>query len=120
MAQRGVNKATLLGNIGNTPLIRYTPQQQPVAIFQVATGEYWKEEGTGKPRERTDWHDIVVFNPTLAALVRDKAKQGMAIYLEGVMRKKQWKDDLGIDREKTEVIVDGFQGVIQLLSNKEV
>ncbi len=120
MAQRGINKGIILGNIGNAPLIRYTPQQQPVAIFQVATGEYWKEEGTGKNKERTDWHDVVVFNPVLATLIRDKAKQGMTIYVEGIMRKKAWKDDQGIEREKTELIVEAFQGSIQLMPNKEV
>ncbi|MIE73185.1 single-stranded DNA-binding protein, partial [Salmonella enterica subsp. diarizonae] len=62
MAQRGLNKVSLIGYVGQDPEIRYTADKQPVAVFSVATGESWKDKETGETRERTQWHRIVVYN----------------------------------------------------------
>ncbi len=119
MALRGINKHTIIGNIGQAPNIRYTAQQQAVAVFQVATGEYWKEKGTGKPKEKTDWHNVVVFNHTLAEVIRDRAKAGTKVYIEGKSVTRKWKDDNGIEHSITELVVEGFHGIVQLLSPNE-
>lgn len=119
MALRGINRVTLLGNIGKTPTIRYTAQQEAVAVFQVATGEYWTEKGSGKHKEKTDWHNVVIFNGKLAEVIRDKAKSGSQIYIEGKNVTRKWKDDNGFEHTITEVVVEGFHGLIQLISNNE-
>ena len=115
MALRGINKVTLLGNIGQTPTIRYTAKQEAVAVFQVATGEFWKEKGTGKPKEKTYWNNVVVFNATLAEAIRDHAKSGTKVYLEGKSVNRKWVDDNNVEQYINEVVVEGFHGIVQII-----
>ena len=76
MAQRGVNKVILVGNVGNEPEIRYTSSGQAVANLSLATSEVWKDKTTGDKQERTEWHRIVSFGKS-AEIVRDYIKKGI-------------------------------------------
>lgn len=114
MAAKGVNKVTLLGHIGQEPEVRYNNSGKPIATFTTATGEYWRDKATGEQRESTEWHKIVVFGK-LAEIIKDKAKKGTQIYLEGKNKTTKWQDENGKDHYTTEVVVEGFQGVIQIL-----
>ena len=116
MAQRGLNKVCLIGHVGQDPEVRYTADKQPVAVFSVATGEIWKDKGTGETKERTQWHRIVVYNK-LAEIAATYLKKGMQVYLEGRLQVRKWQDSLGAERISPEVVID-INGMLQLLSNK--
>lgn len=114
MAAKGVNEITLLGHIGQDPDVRYNNSGKPIATFTLATGEYWRDKATGEQRESTEWHKVAVFGK-LAEIIKDKAKKGTQIYLKGKNKTTKWQDENGKDHHTTEVVVEGFQGVIQIL-----
>lgn len=99
---QGVNKVTLLGNLGADPEIRYMPSGDPIANLSIATSTSWKDRQTGERREHTEWHRVVLKNH-LAELARDYLKKGSKVYLEGSNRTRKWTGQDGIDRFTTEV-----------------
>jgi len=116
MAQRGLNKVCLIGFVGQDPEIRYTAEKQPVAVFSIATGDTWKDKETGEQKERTQWHRIVVYNK-LAEIAGEYLKKGTHVYIEGRLQIRKWVDNIGAERQSTEIVVD-INGMLQMLSNK--
>ena len=113
----GVNKATLLGNLGADPEIRNLKDGTNVANFTVATSETWNDKASGERCEKTEWHRVVIFGK-LADVVAKYMKKGSRVYLEGKMQTRKWTDKEGVDRYTTEVIISGFGGVLQMLDKK--
>ncbi|EDQ7230740.1 single-stranded DNA-binding protein [Salmonella enterica subsp. enterica] len=116
MAQRGLNKVSLIGYVGQEPEIRYTADKQPVAVFSVATGDTWKDKDTGETKERTQWHRIVVYNK-LAEIAGEYLQKGTLVYVEGRLQVRKWIDSIGAERQSTEVVVD-INGMLQMLGRK--
>lgn len=102
MAKRGINKVTILGNLGNDPETRYMPTGAAVTNISVATSEHWKDKQTGKPQERTEWHRIIFFN-RLAEIAGEYLRKGSKVYVEGSLRTRKWTDQSGQDRWTTEI-----------------
>lgn len=102
---RGVNKVILIGNLGNDPEVRYTPNGNAVANVTLATSMTWRDKQSGELQERTEWHRIVFFN-RLAEIVGEYLRKGSKIYIEGSLRTRKWQDKTGIDRYTTEVIAN--------------
>ncbi len=113
----GINKVILIGNLGKDPEVRYTPDGKPVANVTVATSETWKDKNSGERRERTEWHRVVFFGG-VAGVVGEYLKKGSKIYIEGKLQTKKWQDNSGQDRYTTEVVVDTFTGVMQMLDSR--
>lgn len=113
MAERGVNKAIIVGNLGDDPNVRYSPNGTAFANFSVATSETWKDKNTGEKRERTDWHNIVI-QGKLAEVAGQYLKKGSQVYIEGKMRTRKYQGNDGQDKYITEVIV-GMNGTMQML-----
>ncbi|HEM8300853.1 TPA: single-stranded DNA-binding protein [Providencia stuartii] len=113
MAERGVNKAIIIGNLGDDPNVRYSPNGTAFANFSVATSETWKDKNTGEKRERTDWHNIVI-QGKLAEVAGQYLKKGSQVYIEGKMRTRKYQGNDGQDKYITEVIV-GMNGTMQML-----
>lgn len=102
---RGVNKAILIGNLGQDPEVRYTPNGNAVANVALATSTTWRDKQTGELQERTEWHRISFFN-RLAEIVGEYLRKGSKIYIEGSLRTRKWQDKNGIDRYTTEIIAN--------------
>ena len=107
MASRGINKVILVGNLGQDPEIRNSPNGSMVANLNVATGEAWKDQ-QGQLQERTEWHRVVMFGRT-AEIARDYLHKGSKIYLEGRLQTRKWQDKNGQDRYITEIVAQEFQ-----------
>lgn len=105
---RGVNKVILIGNLGNDPEVRYTPNGSAIANISLATSEIWKDKQTGDNQERTEWHRVVFFN-RLAEIVGEFLKKGAKIFVEGSLRTRKWQDKNGMDRYTTEIIASNMQ-----------
>jgi single-strand DNA-binding protein len=105
---RGINKATLIGNLGDEPVIRHTANNSAVATISLATGETWKDKQTNEVKERTEWHRVVFFN-RLAEIVGEYLHKGSRIYVEGIIRTRKWQDKTGIDRYTTEIVANEMQ-----------
>lgn len=114
MAERGVNKVILVGNLGQDPEIRYMPSGEAVANLSLATSETWKDKNTGQQQEKTEWHKVSVFGK-LAEICGEYLRKGSQVYFEGKLQTRKWTDQQGQDKYTTEVIVDGFSGKMQML-----
>ncbi len=108
MAQRGVNKVILIGNLGQDPEVRYLPNGNAVANCTVATSESWKDKNTGETQEKTEWHRVVFFR-RLAEIVAEYLKKGSKVYIEGKLQTRKWDDKAGVTHYSTEIIADQMQ-----------
>ncbi|MFQ1011658.1 single-stranded DNA-binding protein [Gilliamella apicola] len=117
MANRGINKVILVGNLGQDPEVRYMPNGNAVANFSVATSESWKDKQTGETRDRTEWHRVVVFGK-LAEIAGEYIKKGTQVYLEGQLQTRKWQDQSGQDRYTTEVVINPIGGTLQILGSR--
>jgi single-strand DNA-binding protein len=96
-----VNKVILVGRLGQTPEVKYTPSGAAVANFSVATNETWVDK-SGQKQERTEWHRVVVWGKT-AELCQQYLSKGRQVYLEGKLQTRQWQDKDGQTKYTTEV-----------------
>ncbi len=117
MAQIGVNKVILIGNLGKDPEVKYMPSGDAVANVTLATSETWNDKNTGEKKEKTEWHRVVFFGK-LAEIVGQYCKKGSKIYVEGQLQTRKWQAQDGSDRYSTEVVVRGFGGTMQMLDSK--
>ncbi|CAL4324243.1 single-stranded DNA-binding protein [Buchnera aphidicola] len=116
MANRGINKVILIGNLGKDPEVRYMSNGNPVTNITLATSEHWKDKSTGDMRENTEWHKIIIFGK-LAEISGKFLKKGSQVYIEGSLKTRKWKDKNGLNRYTTEIIVN-MNGKMQMLGNR--
>lgn len=105
---RGINKVTLIGNLGQDPETRYMPSGDAVTNLRIATNESWKDKQTGEQKERTEWHSVVTFG-RLAEISAEYLNKGSQVYVEGKLRTRKWQDRDGQDRYTTEVVANEMQ-----------
>jgi single-strand DNA-binding protein len=114
----GINKVILVGNLGQDPEIRYTADGRPIANFSIATSESWKDKNSGEKREKTEWHRVVVFGK-LAEICGEYLSKGRQVYIEGKLQTRKWQGQDGQDRYTTEIVIDSFNGTMQMLGTRE-
>ena len=96
-----LNRATILGNLGKDPEVRYTPEGTAIANVSVATTEKWKDK-SGEQKEKTEWHRVSFFGKTAEA-VGEYLKKGSRVYVEGKLSTRKWTDKAGVDHYTTEI-----------------
>jgi len=104
----GVNKAIIIGRLGNDPEMRYMPSGEAVANLSIATSESWTDKNTGEKREKTEWHRVVAFRRT-AEIIGQYTRKGSKLYVEGKLQTRKWTDNNGVDKYITEIIADSVQ-----------
>ena len=110
----GVNKVILVGNLGADPEARSLNNGGEVVNMRVATSENWKDRD-GNRQERTEWHNVVIFNENLGRVAKSYLKKGSKVYLEGQIQTRKWTDQSGNDRYTTEIVLQKFRGELVLL-----
>ncbi|VFP83840.1 single-stranded DNA-binding protein [Buchnera aphidicola] len=118
MASRGVNKVILIGYLGQNPDVRYMPNGGAVVNINLATSDIWKDKNTGETKEKTEWHRVVLFGK-LAEISGQYLKKGSQVYIEGSLQTRKWKDQNGLDRYTTEIIVS-VTGSMQMLGSRNM
>ena len=113
-----INKVILIGNLGADPEVRLSQDGKKIANMRLATTESWKDRATGERRERTEWHRVVCFSDGLSGVIEQYVKKGSKIYVEGQLRTRKWQDQSGQDRYTTEIVLDGFNGVMTMLDSR--
>jgi single-strand DNA-binding protein len=99
---KDLNKVMIIGRLGKDPEMRYTASGSPVTTFSVAAGRQWKD-GNGEAREETEWFNVVTWNK-LAEICNDHLRKASRVYIEGRLQTRQWQDQEGQTRYRTEVI----------------
>ncbi|MDY0001185.1 MAG: single-stranded DNA-binding protein [Polyangia bacterium] len=97
----GINKAILLGHLGQDPELRYTSGGQAVCNLRLATTDRWTGKD-GQQNERTEWHTVVVWGKD-AENCGKFLKKGRQIYIEGRIETRSWDDREGNKRKTTEI-----------------
>ncbi len=103
MAGPGLNKVTLIGNLGADPERRMTQNGRVIANLRIATSESWMDRETRERRERTEWHRVVFFGPVAETILK-YTRKGSKLYVEGQLQTRKWQDQSGQDRYTTEII----------------
>ena len=117
MASKGVNRVTLVGNLGQDPEVRYLPNGGAVTNITLATSESWRDKQTGESKEVTEWHRVVLFGK-LAEVAGEYLRKGSQVYIEGQLKTRKWQDQGGQDRYTTEVVVN-VGGTMQMLGGRQ-
>jgi single-strand DNA-binding protein len=110
-----VNKAILVGNLGRDPEVRRMSNGDPVVTLRVATGETWRDKQSGERKEKTEWHQVVIFNEGLAKVAEQYLRKGSKIYVEGQLQTREWQDKDGVKRYSTEIVLQRFRGELTIL-----
>ncbi len=116
MANKGINKVILIGNLGQKPEIRYTTNGKTVVNLSIATSNTWKDKNTGENKKKTEWHKVVLFGK-LAEIAAEYLNKGSQVYIEGSLQTRKWQDKKGYERYTTEIIVS-INGTMQILGKK--
>jgi len=112
-----LNRAQLIGHLGRDPDIRHTQDGRPIANFSLATSERWTDKQSGEKKERTEWHNVVVFSEPLVKVIEQHAKKGSKIFVEGALSTRKWTDQEGRERYTTEIVLRQFNGTLILLGS---
>jgi single-strand DNA-binding protein len=113
-----VNKVILVGNLGRDPETRRLSSGDPVINLRIATSETWRDKASGERRERTEWHNVVIYNENLARIAEQYLRKGTKVYIEGQLQTRKWQDKDGQERYTTEVVLQRFRGELTILDSR--
>lgn len=100
----GVNRVILIGNLGHSPDLKFTPDKRPVCNLSIATNEVRKDKG-GQRQEHVEWHRVQVWGE-LAENCSKYLSKGRAVYVEGRLTTRQWRGRDGAERTGTEIVAE--------------
>lgn len=104
----GVNKAIIVGTLGNDPETRYANNGSAITNISVATSEKWKDKTSGEMQEKTEWHRICAFGK-LAEIMSEYLRKGSQVYIEGRIETTKYQDNNGVDKYSTQIIANQMQ-----------
>jgi single-strand DNA-binding protein len=113
-----VNKVILVGNLGKDPEVRSMNNGGEVVSFSLATSESWNDKMSGERRDKTEWHNVVIFNENLGRVAKQYLRKGSSCYVEGQLQTRKWQDQDGRDRYTTEIVLQRFRGELTLLGGR--
>ena len=99
---RGLNSASLIGNLTYDVELRQTPSGQTVGNISVATNRKWKDK-RGEEREETEFHNVVIWGD-LVKNAENFLKKGKKVFIAGRMQTRSWDTPEGEKRYTTEVV----------------
>lgn len=110
-----LNRATIIGNLGQDPEARQTAGGNAVTNLSVATSEKWRDKQSGEQKEATEWHRVSAFGK-LAEIMGQYLSKGSKVYIDGRIQTRKWQDQSGQDRYTTEIVA---QNMIMLDGKRE-
>jgi single-strand DNA-binding protein len=113
-----LNKVQIIGNLGRDPEVRAFQDGRKVCNLRIATSETWKDKATGEKHEKTEWHSVAIFQEGLVRIAEQYLKKGSTVYIEGKLQTRKWQDQSGADKYSTEIVLQGFDGVLTMLGGK--
>jgi single-strand DNA-binding protein len=113
-----LNKVMIIGNLGRDPEVRAFQDGRKVCNLRIATSETWKDKATGERKEKTEWHSVAIFQEGLVRIAEQYLKKGSTVYIEGKLQTRKWQDKSGADKYSTEIVLQGFDGVLTMFGGK--
>ncbi len=112
-----VNKVILIGNLGKDPEIRTLNSGDRVCNLRIATSETWRDKATGERKEKTEWHQVVIFNENIVKVAENYLKKGSTVYIEGSLATRKYEQN-GVEKYTTEVVIQRFNGNLTMLGGR--
>lgn len=101
----GLNRTDVIGNVTRDPEMRTTTSGQQVLSLGVATNERWKDRASGEDKERTEFHNVVVWG-ALADQVSKAVRKGNKVFVSGRVQTRSWETKEGAKRYTTEIVAE--------------
>lgn len=112
-----LNKVQLIGRLGRDPEARNLHGGGRVVNLRIATSESWRGSD-GERRERTEWHQVSIWNEGLGDIVEKYLRKGALVYVEGKLHTSKWTDSNGVERWSTEIRLTAYSGTITFLESR--
>ena len=114
-----INKVIIVGNLGRDPEVGALQNGDRVVRLSIATSERWKDKSSGEPREKTEWHRVVIFNEPVGRIAEQYLQKGSTVYIEGQLQTRKWTDQQsGQEKYTTEIVLQRFKGELTLLGSR--
>ena len=113
-----MNKCIFIGRVGKDPEIKSMQNGNQKANFSLAVSETYKDKTTGEKKEITEWVNAVCFNKGLISVIQNYVSKGSQLMICGKMKTRSWDDSNGVKKYMTEIVLDAFNGEIELLGGK--
>ena len=113
-----VNKVILVGNLGRDPEIRTLNSGDRVANLRIATSETWRDKASGERKEKTEWHQVVIFNENIVKVAENYLKKGSTVYIEGSLQTRKWTDQNNVEKYSTEIVLQRFRGELTMIGGR--
>ncbi len=111
---RGVNKAIIVGTVTQAVEVKYASNGNAIVNLNVATNEEWTDKNTGQKQQKAEFHRVSIFGK-LAEIAGNYLVVGSQVYIEGKIQTRKWQDANGQDKYTTEIVLSGFDSVMQML-----
>lgn len=109
-----LNEVNLIGNLTRDIEVRTTQAGKKIVTMTVATNETWKD-ANGERKEKSEFHQVVIFNEGLAGVAERYLKKGSRVYLRGALQTRRWQDAQGHNKYSTECVLQGYDAKLVLL-----
>lgn len=114
-----VNKVMLIGHLGRDPETRQTRAGGSVVLFSLATSEHWRDKASGERKERTEWHNVVIYNEQLGKIAAEYLRKGSLAYVVGKLATRSYTDKDGVERKVSEIVLEAYRGELAFLDRAE-
>jgi single-strand DNA-binding protein len=102
-----LNKVFLIGRLTRDPEIKNLPSGTLVCQIGLATDRFYTDKD-GKKQQETEFHNIVLFG-RLAEIASQYLKKGSLLFIEGRLRTRNWQDNSGNKKSRTEIVAERIQ-----------
>ncbi|WP_051292515.1 single-stranded DNA-binding protein [Acetobacter nitrogenifigens] len=103
-----VNRVILIGNLGADPVLATRDDiDMRTASFPLATSESWSDSGSGRRKQKREWHQVVCLDARVVRVVEHGCRKGAQVMIEGRLRTREWTDEQGVRAKRTEIVIDG-------------
>ncbi len=112
-----LNKVMLIGNLGKDPEVRTLTSGDKVVNLRIATSETWRDRQSGERREKTEWHQVVIFNENLVKVAENYLRKGSKVFVEGALQTRKYEQN-GVEKYSTEIVLQKFRGELTMLDGR--
>ena len=112
-----VNKVILIGALGADPEVRRLNNGNAVVNLRLATSESWRDKASGERKEKTEWHNVVIFDENLTKVAEQYLKKGSKVYVEGQLQTRSWDDQSGQKKYTTEIVLQAYRSTLTMLDS---
>jgi single-strand DNA-binding protein len=119
MAPICMNRVSIIGRLGRDPDIREMKDGRKFATFSIATTESYTDK-SGKREEKTEWHNVIVFNALLVKTVQNSVCKGAFVMLEGKLSTNKYTDKAGITKYSTQIVLSSIDSVLHVISDAKI